>query len=179
MSDFLGPPLYLTSTNQWRTILDSINMSFPFCDTALERGNELVLLNMVMFHLRGLDGEKNYTKAIELIDEFASKYPNKNEITSFKAPIYRRGGYGVEKDEQKAFSLWNEAYEKNPENAASACQLNLYYRNGIGTEKDPQKAEELLKKFKEKNPKGECSHKVFDFLFEPSGLEKELLDTEE
>lgn len=170
---------YLTAGDNFRALMDNMKRPFPYCQEALDRGDEKIFIHFVAYYLKGIGGEKDYAAAIKFIDEFVENHPDKKDVVFLKAPIYQRGGYGIEKDVKKAFDIWKKINEQYPEQSGSACQLSLFYRDAIGTERNEQKAEEYLEIFKQNNPKGHCNHSSFDFLFEDSGLEKELLDNQE
>lgn len=124
---------YLSASDEWRKFMDNLEWSFPFCEEALERGDDGTFLLYVQYYLRGLDGQKDYAAAIKLIDKFTSMHAENEDLIFLKAPIYRLGGYGVEKDEKKAFEIWkyiSEKYKEKINGAGAACQLSLYYRDG-------------------------------------------------
>lgn len=146
-----------------------------FCKNALDRGDKITLMNVLRYYLSGVGPQKDYKKAIELINEFAEKHPNLNEVVIFSSPIYRRGGYGVEKDEAKAFEvLRNVADQSSP--SPVFCELSLYYRNGVGIPKDEQEADKWLNVYKEKYPQKECKFNEYKFLFEEDYIKNENME---
>ncbi len=135
-----------------------------YCEAALERGDESTLVHMFQAYLRGQTIERNYKKALDAVEDFVAAYPEQEEWLYFTAPIYRRGGYGVDKNQKKAFEIVRKFAEKNKNNAI-ACELSIYYRDGIGTEANAVEADKWLNIYQENYPNKACKPHDWSFWF--------------
>lgn len=134
--------------------------------------NEEVFVGHVIFYLRGEHAPKNYKKAIDHIENFAKSH--REDIVYLATPIYRRGGYGVKKDDRKAFEILSGLAAKY-QDTHYPCELSLYYRDGIGTPENANEAEKWLAIYKTYNRKQECDFGNFGYFFEKTPLEEALM----
>ncbi|MEZ5813520.1 MAG: hypothetical protein R3E13_02160 [Alphaproteobacteria bacterium] len=147
---------------------DVYTREHSYCDKAFKKDNFRLFFHIFYDFAAGVHGNRSYSKALLYLDKAIEKDPVKGqELLFFAVPLHRYGGYGLKKDETKAFSILQElSNAKDNENlmVVSSCELSLYYRNGIGTEIDIDKADELLALYKKYEPSKECQFAKFDFL---------------
>ena len=77
------------------------------------------------------------------------------EATTGMAWCYRTG-HGVERDDKKAFDLYQHYRNANPKSAWVLRELAIYYNHGDGTEKNPKKALEYYEKAVALSPDNWC-----------------------
>ena len=140
------------------------NFAKPYCEVAFQRGDRRALIHYLKYHLNGLGGIKDYKKAVEEINRFVELHPESIDLMMLAVPIYRRGGYGLEQSDEKAFELIKMLVTEKPDSKFT-CELSLYYRNGIGTEADEEKSDKWLAVYQEKWPNEECDFINFESLF--------------
>ena len=100
---------------------------------------------MSKFYIYGLGVRKNYNKSFEYLTQGAELEKEEGycftDCTSALAFSYNKG-YGVEKDEKKAFELWDICAKNG--NVYSAFHAALCMLDGVVTDKNPEAAIELL-----------------------------------
>lgn len=166
---------YMRASDEWRKLFDNIDMPFPYCEESLARGNGSVMFEYLIFYSRGDNAPKDYKKAVSIVDDFARQHPEHDDARFFTINHYRKGGFGLEKDDTKAFNILKETANKNL-TSQIPCELSLYYRDGIGITQNEEEADKWLSIYEENNPDKECEFSDMNFLFEASPLEKALLE---
>jgi hypothetical protein len=158
---------YILSPPDAKKFLEQRIKPFPYCDEALARGDDTVVVIFMHAYTNGQSFPKDYKKALYYVDMLANTNPKHPDALFFATPIYRQGGYGVEKDESKAFEILKNL-ASTTRNPKIFCELSLYHRNGIGTSKDDTEAEKWLNVYKKQNPEKECEFTDFSFMFTPA-----------
>lgn len=106
------------------------------CYEAMEDTNTFAMLRLAIYNLKVT---KDYAKSKSLLDTMIEK-GNYHGYLGLAGLYF--GGYGVQKDEKKAFELLQKSYKVDPN---AAFRLAVFYQNGMGTKKDVQKGFDLLK----------------------------------
>lgn len=140
-----------------------------------------VLEAIVRHYLNARNPHRNFKKALYYIDKYDQQVAGLMGYRQFegsggyrryfiKAEILRRGGYGIEKDEKKAFEMLKRYADQGGSQAE--CELISYYRNGIGTEINDNEADKLLAQWNDKFPEHkpakknyECKSLDYNYIF--------------
>ena len=98
-----------------------------------------------LYYTDELGGKNNDKTDYKKAEYYALKIAEKNSDASFYlGSMYYSGGYGIEKDKEKAFYWWNNG--ANLGDAYCYDALALCYFNGYGVNKNFKKAYDSLKK---------------------------------
>lgn len=104
--------------------------------------------NLSLYYARGYVTPIDNAKAVKLLQEVID---NDNKFAPAYitiAPIYEEGGYGIEKNAEKAFHYWKKLADLD--DAIGQLKTGGYYNEGKGVAHNIQKAEEYLKKSADK-----------------------------
>lgn len=109
---------------------------------------KLSAYNLALYYARGYVTPIDNYKAEQLLKEVINSRATFGPAYMTLAPIYEKGGYGVEKDAVKAFETWKNL--ANLGDAVGQLETGGCYKNGVGVNKDKQKASEYFKKSADK-----------------------------
>lgn len=104
--------------------------------------------NLALYYSRGYVTPIDNHKAEQLLKEVIQNDNTFGPAYMTLAPIYEKGGNGVNKDDTKAFETWLKL--ANLGDAFGQLKTGGCYKNGIGVTQDKTKAEEYYRKSAEK-----------------------------
>jgi len=125
----------------------------PFADCSGDNA-KLCLSAGVKFQT-GEGVEANAKQALELFNKVCKGGEVKG--CTLAAHLYRKGADGVEKDEAKALTMYEDACNKDSEPNACFHAGNAYGIEQLGAKKDPQKSYDYLKKSCDGGNKDACN----------------------
>ena len=110
-----------------------------------EKNNPECCFKVGYYKYSGLFVEKNYAEAVKWLETSNQLYEKSNELKDtngntfrFLGYCYSEGGYGIIKDDSKAFSYFMEGAKYNNEGCFYA--LAISYLNGLGCDIDNEQA---------------------------------------
>lgn len=160
---------YIYGAPELRNYFDLFGFSYPFCYDLIARGDTNTIFSFMSLYIKGEITPRDYKKAVYYTELYIKYNPDKDDTEFFITPIFRYGGYGVQKDEKKAFEITKRIAEKY-KSPTLFCELSLYYRHGIGTPKNEDEANKWLNVFKDKskgkNDPKECKFADFKHLYD-------------
>ena len=100
-------------------------------------GNLSACYKIGYYYFSGIGFQKNYAEAAKWLEK-SLPLDNNGENYRYLAYCYSEGGYGIEKNESKAFNLFTEGAKRGNEYCEFA--LAVCYRKGLGCQADIEKA---------------------------------------
>ena len=155
-----------------------LKMPFPYCQELLERGQTTTVAGHIIYYSKGEFVQRDLKKVISIIEDFVDRHPEHKDLMAFTIPIYRHGGHGVVKNEEKAFEIL-KAFNKEKTDSTMSCELSLYYRQGIGTRKNEELADKWLAHYNEKHPDKPCEFADWSNVLGPFPEENNTLKTQQ
>lgn len=104
--------------------------------------------NLALYYARGYVTPVDNFKAEQLLMEVIKNDSNFSPAYMTLAPIYEKGGNGVEKDDVKAFETWKKLADLS--DAFGQLKTGGCYKKGMGVSQDIQKAKGYYKKSADK-----------------------------
>ncbi|MCM1545747.1 MAG: sel1 repeat family protein [Clostridiales bacterium] len=124
---------------------ENYERAFYWYNELVKNGSLEARAELATFYFEGLAVDKNYAKAVEILEPLARCTHGLEHHSSAGAcaaamlgDIYEEGGFGVERDEKRAFNWFYSAAERD--HARARRKVGDMYFNGVGTERDYEKA---------------------------------------
>ena len=150
--------IYYNEKGKWDTLYKISTKVSEIDDTI---GNRL-LANI--YFVNEIGGKKNTKQDYKKVEFHALKIAENDPFASFYlGQIYSEGGYGIEKNDIKAFYWWNNGAKLGDTDCYDNLGWSYYYGNGVN--QNFKKAYDSFKKAIEIYPKDNYAHYYIALLF--------------